>query len=74
MALAWRATVQSKGVIHESETLRLLRVRTSVEIYDTGDPGVVIKAHAFETKYQIPWIIGMSMADGICQSFLDNSI
>ena len=63
MPLMWRATAESKGVIHVNEMERLLRVRTRVVIYDTAAPAVVIKSHVFDTTYKIPWFIGMSMAE-----------
>jgi hypothetical protein len=63
MAETWRATVDSKGVVHESPTVRLIRVRTHVEIYDDAAPTTVIKGHSFETKYPIDALTGMTMIE-----------
>jgi hypothetical protein len=63
MALTWRGSVLSKGVVHESPTTRLLRIRTLVEIYDDLDPSIVVKAHSFETKYALDLFDLMTMVE-----------
>ena len=73
MAVTWRASVNSKGVIHTSPTERLLRVRSSVEIYDGGDPGTVLKAHGFETKYEL-YLFDAMTAIQIRDAIVENGI
>lgn len=62
MTLAVTASVQTREVMVQRESIAGVRLGMRFDIYDTADPGTVLHRQEEQWDYDLPYLVGLSPA------------